>query len=156
MLERFESFVLCVLHILKSIPAALVRITVSADAASNGPELRPSLAFMRRCAVRPAGHLARLRQCVCYCLCFFYIHWSTCWPAIRAATSFNCFHIVILSVINSHIRLLAACQQLFFFNLLVAYGPTRPPVPASELALTNQGFKDNDQRTDRRIQCALF
>ena len=40
MLERSKSFVLCVLYILKSIPAALVRLTVRADAASYSPELQ--------------------------------------------------------------------------------------------------------------------
>jgi len=53
--------------------------------------------------------------------------------------------LLLTLLIKSHTTsLLAACQQLFFLYAcgLRAHPPT---IPACELALTNQGFKDNDQ-----------
>ena len=47
--------------------------------------------------------------------------------------------------------MLVRLSTFFFACMLVTYGPTRPPVPACELALTILGFKDNDQQCFPRV-----
>ena len=107
MLERFESFVLCVLYILKSIPAALVRVTVSADAAIHTPaaSCQSCIRAPVCCTPSRASCRASLSVCVIACASFIFI-----------LLSFLCYNIPYYS--------LSACQHFF---LLASLWPSGPP-----------------------------
>ena len=106
MLDRCQSLILCILHVLKSIPAALVCITIEANAARLSPELGPCFAFMGRRAVSITGHLARLAQAVSNFLRVFNFHMSHNIPSLTAG----------LEPVNYY----------FLLVVLVSYGPTHP------------------------------